>query len=211
MREQRRYAFDVRAAEPAGDGKLRWEGYAAVFDSEIDFGPFREVIRKGAFRKTLRESDQVALWDHESRLVLGRRSENTLELTEDEHGLKASGVLDPEVGHQRDVYHMLRRGDIKGMSFGFNVTKEQWSTRDDGTELREIKEVRLYEVSPVTFPAYEATEVEARAIYEAHRATTEEPVQADHSAAGAERKRLIRLRKETQNRRSGHGQTQRTA
>jgi len=176
--------FELREVRAAEDGQRKIGGYAAVFDQETDIGGFfREVIRPGAFKKTLQESDVLALWNHDTSKPLGRVSNGTLELTEDERGLRFELQL-PDTTWGVDAFKSISRGDVRGMSFGFVVTKESWSgkTEENGKEdiLREIKEVALYEISPVTFPAYEATEVEARAILAARGIEVSE--KADSSA-----------------------------
>lgn len=154
-----------------GDGESRTlTGYAAIFDSETVIGDwFREVIRPGAFTKTLQESDQVALFDHNSGMPLGRKSRGTLKLEENDKGLRVE-VIPPANSWGDDVYEAVKRGDVQGMSFAFETVKERWdedATRKEGKlPLREILEARLFEVSFVTFPAYEATEAEARSVLE---------------------------------------------
>lgn len=165
-RETRAFEFrEVRAEAVENRRVIR--GYAAVFDQEAEIGGiYREVIRRGAFAKTLGERDQVALWDHESSLPLGRRSKGTLTLREDAHGLYIE-IEPPDTTWGNDAYVSIQRGDVKGMSIGFRVIKADW--HEDGASelwLREITEIDLWEVSPVTFPAYEQTEVEARAVLE---------------------------------------------
>ncbi|MCC6699108.1 MAG: HK97 family phage prohead protease [Candidatus Hydrogenedentes bacterium] len=163
-RDARYYPIaDVRAEE--GEGKRRVTGYAVVFDSlsESIGGMFREVIRPGAFRKSLQESDVLAFWNHDTSEVLGRRANGTLVLEEDAHGVRF--VLDmPDTARGRDAYELIKRGDVQSMSFGFSAIKDRASVSEDGELLREVLEAQLYEISPVTFPAYRATEVEARAL-----------------------------------------------
>lgn len=184
---------DVRAED---DGALKIGGYAAVFNSlsEPIGGMFREVIRRGAFTKTLQESDVVAVWNHDTGEPLGRRSNGTLSLDEDEHGLRFDLTM-ASTQRGRDAHELIRRGDVKEMSFGFAVVKERW-TRDASAAMdtRELLEVALFEISPVTFPAYAATEVEARGVFERRtqrntefHETTEEPgTNANHSEAGTD-------------------------
>lgn len=193
LRRRLELPAELRASE--SDGSRRLEGYAAVFDSETVIAElFREIVRPGAFRKTLQESDQVALWNHDTNYPLGRRSTGTLELEEDHHGLRARITL-PETDWGRNAWESVQRGDVQGMSFGFDVIQDRWTRDRESLDLRELLEIRLWEVSPVTFPAYEATEVEARAILEncgVVTLVTTEPVE-DHSAAdtGPERRRRV--------------------
>ncbi len=187
--------LEVRADGDDGKGK-RIKGHAAVFNRKTDVGGmFMEVIKPGAFTKTLKEHDQVMLWNHNDDMVLGRRSAGTLELSEDKKGLAVDGDL-PDTSAGRDAHVLIERGDVKGMSFGFSVIKELWDESKKPT-LREVLEVRLFEVSPTAFPAYPTTDVQARAIMEARGVsfdTTPEPGQAAHSEAGAWRNDLLRRR-----------------
>lgn len=153
-------------------------GYAAVFDqlSEPFFGGWRERIKPGAFKKTIQEGDIRALWNHNPDMVLGRKKNGTLKLSEDERGLKIE-INPPNTQWARDAVETIRRGDIDQMSFAFNVVKEILIEGEDGKKgIRELQEVRLFEVSPVAFPAYSQTEVQVR--------NYPEPPQEGHSGTG---------------------------
>lgn len=156
-------------AETDAEGQMKITGYAAVFNSRSEpiWDYFIEQIAPGAFRKSIQEGDQVMLWDHDTGRVLGRVSSRTLTLTEDSKGLRFETSLpDNTWGH--DAYESIRRGDVKGASFRFSVVKEEWAQpeRKGDYPLRTLKEVNISEVSPTAFPAYRATEVEARSILE---------------------------------------------
>lgn len=161
-----RRVFDVAELRLASEDNTRTiRGYAAVFDSMSQplFG-FREVIRKGAFKKTLRESDIRALWNHDTNFVLGRKSARTLRLEEDEKGL-LSRIFPPPTTWASDLMTSIERGDVSQMSFGFQAIKDHWlEPGKDGLPVRELLEVRLFDVSPVTFPAYQQTEVHVRSL-----------------------------------------------
>jgi len=139
-------------------------GYAAVFNSmSQDLGGFRELIQPGAFSKTLEDAPDIrALFNHDSNIVLGRVSAGTLRVWEDDKGL-AFELEPPDTQWGRDVYQSIQRGDISQMSFAFAPVQDTWRKVEDGPDIRELVEVKLREVSPVTFPAYPATEAEARA------------------------------------------------
>ena len=152
--------------EPRTEGRIT--GYAVVWNAETQIGDpswgFREVFERGAFKRTLQERDQVALWAHDrSQLPLGKRSNQTLRLTEDDYGLRAEIHL-PDSQFARDLMESVRRGDIDGMSFGFIPTK--WDEADGpDNPLRTVKEAILAEVSLVTLPQYVQTSiVDAREI-----------------------------------------------
>jgi len=155
-------------AEGDSEG-MRLTGYAAVFNSETTIGGmFREVVKPGAFKKTIKDGADVrALFNHDSNIVLGRTKNGTLKLAEDERGLKIDIDL-PDTQQARDLYNQIQRGDIDQMSFGFSVVKDSWTRAQNETELplRELRELRLFDVSPVTFPAYATTEVQARSLVE---------------------------------------------
>ena len=202
-----RRVFPLEVRKTGDDGEMLIEGHAAVFNSEVTIGDwFREIIRPGAFTKTLSERDQVMLWNHDSGKPLARKSTGTLTLKEDDTGL-ASGASLPDSSWGHDAFEAIKRGDVQGMSFGFYVVKERVTQEENELSLREILEASLIEVSPVTFPAYPVTDIQARAVYEAMEAsgilvpvTTVEPEQGLHSTAGTERRvRLLRLRGEALN------------
>jgi uncharacterized protein len=133
------------------------EGYAAVFNSTTDLGTFQERIAPGAFADVL--EDDVRLLINHDGVPLARTSNGTLTLKEDEEGLYYRGVLsDTQAG--RDLYTMIQRGDISQSSFAFTIGEE--SVDEDGVRVIE-KVSRLIDVSPVTYPAYQAASVYARA------------------------------------------------
>jgi HK97 family phage prohead protease len=141
-------------------------GYAAVFNAWADIIPglFRERIAPGAFRRSLRGADVRALLKHDPNYVLGRNTAGTLDLREDKHGL-AVEIDPPDAQWARDLMVSMKRGDISQMSFGFRP--EKWTEEDNGPgEPLEVtlQEVRLFDVSVVTFPAYPQTEAWARSV-----------------------------------------------
>lgn len=159
-----RLPAEVREDE---DG-IRVEGYAAVFNEDADIaGLFIERIAPGAFAAAIGRDDVVFLINHEG-LPLARTRSGTLELSEDDRGLKIGTRLaedDPDVAR---IVGKMRRGDLDKMSFAFWSDREEW---DDTGEVpvRTILEARLHDVSVVTFPAYEGTEIGVRSL-EAARA-----------------------------------------
>lgn len=150
----------------AEDDGLRFRGYAAVFSSASeDLGGFTETIRAGAFGKTLREKRTIKMFlNHNQDVVLASTRKGSLTLTEDDKGLLAEALL-PDNEWGRPVADAVRRGDIDSMSFGFQAVKDSWS---EDMAQRELVEVRLFEVSPVTaWPAYPATNASVRELAEA--------------------------------------------
>lgn len=146
------------------NGKTRFTGYAAVFNSDSEPLPFIERIMPGAFDKTLRSRNNVKMYlNHDSTLVLASTRAKTLKLSTDQKGLYTETEL-PDTSYARDLAVMMERGDVDSMSFGFSVPRngDRWS--EDGAT-RELREVRLHEVSVVTgFPAYRATSATIRSI-----------------------------------------------
>jgi HK97 family phage prohead protease len=137
-------------------------GHAAVFDTPTDIGGwFKEVIAKGAFASAIGRDDVRALFNHDENYVLGR-TPNTLRLSEDDKGL-AVEIDAPQTQLIKDmVLEPMKRGDLSQMSFAFQVTKEEWDESDPKYPTRTIKDVRLFDVSPVTFPAYPTTDCNVR-------------------------------------------------
>ena len=141
-------------------------GYAAVFNRDsVDLGGFIEQVRPGAFTNTLKTSDVRGLVNHDSNLLLGRTKSGTLHLTEDKRGLKFSIDL-ADTQAARDAAESISRGDIDGCSFSFQVVAEEWRAGEDGEpDMRALVEVDpLFDVGPVTFPAYPDTTVAARSL-----------------------------------------------
>jgi hypothetical protein len=138
------------------------EGYGAVFNRDSDGLWFIERIAPGAFKTTIAENDVVGLFNHDKNHILGRTSAGTMELREDTTGLFYS-IQAPDTSVGRDVHKSIQRGDITGSSFSFVTKKDQWEYLDDGeTIIRTLIDVRLYDVGPVTFPAYPDTTTSAR-------------------------------------------------
>lgn len=152
-------------AREEGDDLPTISGYAAIFDSETTImGMFREVVRRGAFKRAINEKQDVrALIDHESSSIIGRTKAGTLTLEEDEKGLRTV-IKPPKTQVARDIIENMRQGNVDQMSFAFTVQKQVWSTDSNKLDLREILDVNLYDVSIVTFPAYSGTSVGLRGI-----------------------------------------------
>ena len=160
--------IEKRAAtvEAAQEESRMISGYAAVFDSDSeDLGGFTERIERGAFAEAIKVSDVRALFNHDNNMILARTASGTLRIYEDERGLKYEFEA-PNTNVGNDVLEMIKRGDISQSSFGFTVEQDSWAKRD-GTTYRTIKKVKqLYDVSPVTFPAYPEASVAVRKLEE---------------------------------------------
>jgi hypothetical protein len=155
--------FDVRNGEASSDG-MSFTGYAAVFNSPSEPLPFTEVIREGAFKRSLKSRNEIKLFmNHNTDVVLGSTRAGTLKLSEDSRGLLAQAEL-PDTSAGRDLSVLMKRGDVSSMSFGFSVPPKGDAWSSDGAT-RELHQVRLHEVSIVTgFPAYEATTATVRSL-----------------------------------------------
>lgn len=165
MQAEKRHAYFpgklTTRAEPEG-GKRYIEGYFAVFDEEIELWPGEfEQIAPGAFANSLRDNDIRCLFNHERGFVLGRMAAGTLELREDDHGLWGRVEINEADRSAMDVYARVQRGDISGCSFGFYPKQEELERRDETCHWT-VTEADTFEVSVCTFPAYPATEIEAR-------------------------------------------------
>jgi HK97 family phage prohead protease len=151
----------MEAREDGGD--LYIEGYFAVFNSVYELWPgATESIAPGAFDDSV--SDDVrALYNHNTDLVLGRTSAGTMEINQDSRGLWGRIRINRDDSDAMNAYARIRRGDITGCSFGFDIADQETEYREDGTVHWTIKRVSpLYEISPCTFPAYQDTTVSAR-------------------------------------------------
>ena len=196
--ERRILCKEVRA-EAGADGKPMIRGHAAVFNQlSEDLGGFREQLSTGAFSDAMASSDVRALVNHDPNLVLGRSKAGTLTMREDAAGLYVE-VTPPDTQAARDLITSMQRGDINQMSFAFTVAKEDQAWTRDGTGpwLRTIKKVsRLYDVSVVTYPAYQQTTAAARALAEIQdqdAKTSMEAAQAEEKRAADSRARHLRL------------------
>lgn len=144
--------------ETRDDKPPKIKGHAAVFDVIAGDGWFREKVAPGAFTESLKIDDIRALWNHDTNIVLGRNRANTLKLWEDAEGLSVE-ITPPDTQLVRDMLESIARGDVSQMSFGFQVLRQTWVEEEDEKDLRIIDKVKLWEVSPVTFPFYEDTDV----------------------------------------------------
>lgn len=164
--EQRSYNFEVRAEESEAGNIIT--GRPIVYNSRTDLGWFDEIIEPGALNNT-DLTDVRFLVNHDtSKIPLARSRRNngnsTMQLTTDNDGLGIRVTLDTENNSEaRSLYSAVQRGDISGMSFMFGICDEEWENLDSDHPTRHIKDIStVVEVSAVTFPAYESTEINAR-------------------------------------------------
>ncbi len=150
--------LELRALDDSEDG---WtvSGYAAVFDSPSEPLPWTEYVKRGAFRKTIKDGADVRLLIDHTGVPLARTKSGTLKLREDEKGLYMEARLDPNNPDAVKMRSALMRGDVSQMSFAFETIKDAWNK---DRSVRELREVKLHDVSIVTYPAYEETSAEIR-------------------------------------------------
>ena len=186
-----RRAFDVtdleiRSAEGEPE-KIR--GYAAVFDKlSVPLWGFREKIDKGAFAESIKKDDVRALWNHDPNYVLGRNKAGTLTLEEDDKGLLIE-IDPPDTQWARDLVTSIKRKDVTQMSFGFETETDEWDRSDEKNVVRTLKKVRLFDVSPVTYPAYPQTKVGVRTAEEVYNDFLATEAQ-ESEAAGEEARKV---------------------
>jgi uncharacterized protein len=164
---ERRHISGIEIRQTQG-GRPRLVGYAAVFNKRShDLGGFIEVIKPGAFRRSLQEHpDLRAFVDHDPAMIIGRVSAGTLKVAEDSQGLYVE-IQPPDTQVGRDVIENIRVGNLDGMSFAFTLydrdASQRWDTKQKPI-VREILEARVFEASVVAMPAYPDTSVAVRAM-----------------------------------------------
>jgi len=188
VKETRIFQFEKLNVEERADGMgPKITGYAAVFDKwSEDLGGFREKIRSGAFKKAIGKSDVRGLFNHDSNYVLGRQSNGTLTIKEDKNGLWME-IDPPDTQIIRDlVLAPIKRGDIKEQSFAFVIAEggDEWKNlhgeKPNEPVTRTITEVdELFDVSPVTYPAYPDTSVALRSMDKAKETVFKPATEAD--------------------------------
>lgn len=193
MKETRIFAAPVEARE-GQDGSATIAGYASVFGVEYDVGiGFTESVDPRAFNKSLKErSDLAVVWSHDADRVLATQESGTARFDVDDHGLHYEADLDLLDPDGMSAWRKITTGKVSRSSFSFEVVKDKWDERDDAPPHRTLREVRLWEASPVLWPASSATEVdvkravasyaeyrgldsEAESIEQVREATTPEP------------------------------------
>lgn len=187
--------IEVRAKEDNSSAVIG--GLAARVNSETTIGGsywgYREVIMPGAFDDVLKD-DVRALFNHDPNYVLARTAADTLKIWADEEGLRYEYTT-PDVQYAKDLAENIRLGNVSQSSFAFTIAEEAWEFDDTkpNNDLRKIiKFKRLYDVSPVTYPAYEDTEVGARS-KQAHDAVLAKRHEAPQVDYRAQRERAMQL------------------
>jgi len=163
--------FGIRCELREDDnGDVKVEGYAAVFNQRADIGGlFTEEFKPGAFADAIGRDDVVFLVNHDG-LPLARTRSGTLALSEDKKGLKVSTTLDGQDPDVKAIVRKMKRGDLDKMSIAFIPQKQEWDDTED-TPHRVITQASLYDVSVVTTPAYDGTEIALRSLDELRKAS----------------------------------------
>jgi HK97 family phage prohead protease len=171
-KEIRSFNFEVRADENEEHGHFL-TGRPIVYDSRTDLGWYDEIIERGALDRTDLK-DVRFLVNHNTDMIPLARSRNnnensTMQMSVDADGMTIRVDLDTENNADaRSLYSAVSRGDISGMSFMFTVDKDSWEEQQSEHPTRRINEIgRVFEVSAVTFPAYNATSINARGLSDA--------------------------------------------
>lgn len=161
--ETREFKLQEVTTRSAEDGSPILEGFFVRYGDTYNVAPgATESIAPGAFTESI-HGDVRALYNHNHDIVLGRTSAGTLSLEDRAEGLWGSIKINPKDSQAMDAYERIKRGDITGCSFGFEIEKESTEVREDGSVHWTIEKVNpLWEVSPVAWPAYEATSIHAR-------------------------------------------------
>jgi HK97 family phage prohead protease len=161
--QRRMFAVEGMRVETRAEKPPQILGHAAMFNKTTMIGrSFYEVIMPGAFSKTIQEADVRCLWNHDLNYVLGRTKSGTLRLSEDAQGLLIEDDAPTTQLISDLVLEPIRRGDVDQMSFAFYAVRTEWVDQENDLPIRKLFEVKLYDVSPVTFPAYQETDVAVR-------------------------------------------------
>jgi hypothetical protein len=190
-------SMPVRELRVNEDGK-KITGYASIFNEETEIASFfREVIRPGAFKRAIRENQNVyALKNHDPNLILARTANDSLALKEDKKGLWIE-FDPPDTQTGRDMVEEIRTGLVDEMSFAFMSVEEKWTEKKDELSLREIIDVDLFDVSPVTYAQYQGTSIglrSAESIFNDHIQSLEGQVPEGDDDAEREGQELDRAR-----------------
>lgn len=165
---KRNYNFEIRANEDKENKNYTLTGRPIVYNSKTDLGYFDEIIEAGALDKANLKDVRFLVNHDTSKIPLARATEgnkeSTMRFSVDKNGMEISVELDVENNSEaRALYSAVQRGDITGMSFMFTIDGEEWENLESEHPTRHIKSIgQVFEVSAVTFPAYEASEISAR-------------------------------------------------
>lgn len=196
--KERRLSFEPVQLRAVENGKREFVGHAAVFDTWADIGGmFREQVRRGTFAESILGADVPFVFNHDDATVMARTSAGNLKLSEDRKGLFVRADLDERDNDVRQLAIKIENGNVSGMSFAFRATEDAWDDEPEGGGIPERTLIRanLYDVSPVTSPAYAGTDAairaEARSVLESHTLSPENVLM--RLAVARARKPLLRI------------------
>jgi len=153
---------EIEIRENTDKGTVMIRGYAVKWRSlSTDLGGFREQFDQGAFQNSLRKDSAYMFWAHDDTKILASTRNKTLDLYEDDLGLRFEATL-PDTQDGRDAKTLIQNKYINGMSFGFRASIDEWDESNPQMLTRTVKEARLFEISPVPFPAYPQSYVSSR-------------------------------------------------
>jgi hypothetical protein len=189
MKIERRASLPIEVRKEGNVVRVR--GHAAVFNEVADIGGFfREKIMPGAFARAIKEDDVPFLIEHKD-LPLARNTSGTLMLSEDDRGLLVESQLDGADPDVMRIVPKMERGDLSKMSFAFRATRQEWDETDPQNPLRMIHEAQLFDVSIVTMPAYDGTDIGLRSLQD-WRTARDTAQRRQNFYAAAQRVRLTR-------------------
>ncbi len=162
-KEIRRIVVDSIETRATDNGCMVIEGYITKFNTRSQFMGFFETVSPNAFDKTLADGHNVyAMYNHNHDKILGATKTGSLILIIDNIGLRFSLSINPNVSYAKDVYELVKSGDVDGCSFGFITNDDEWAMQSDGTDLRTLLDVTLIEVTITPFPCYLDSEANTR-------------------------------------------------
>lgn len=160
-------ATDLEVRQASEDEDKVISGYINKFNCRSQYMGFYEEVSEGAFDKTLADGHNIfAMYNHNNNLILGSTRGGSLRLNTDKVGLRFELKINDNISYARDLYELVRSGDVDGCSFGFYVRDDSWSLTEEGIDLRTIKEVELIECTITPFPAYLDSEASCRSYEE---------------------------------------------
>jgi HK97 family phage prohead protease len=189
--------FDITElrVDQTADKKPVIKGCAIVFNKlSEDLGGFREQVDPRSCAGTIKTDDIRAAFNHDPNFILGRNKAGTLQLEQDDKGIHFA-IDPPDTQWCRDLQVSIGRGDINQCSFKFNTIKDSWENKKDGSAIRTLMEIKLFDISIVTYPAYPQTSVKVRDYLNALSQSEEELDGKDALAKGSAYRLASRKRK----------------
>lgn len=167
-------ATDIETRELEDSKEKVISGYINKFNCKSQYMGFYEQVEKNAFNKTLADGHNIfAMYNHDTNMILGSTKTDSLKLNVDNIGLHFELKINANISYAKDLYELVKSGDVEGCSFGFYVKDDAWTYTDEGIDLRIIKELELIECTITPFPAYLDSEASCRS-FEEHQKELED-------------------------------------